>query len=103
MRYAVDRPEEIVMLEPYFRTVLSKIGAGRTAKQRIFALLEQESLKHQPTAKIVVDLLERISATIAIGDKAMCIDLLHRVSQKWPDLKGPMTFTSPQIWTPDPV
>ncbi len=103
MRYAVEQPERIALLEPYFRTVLSKIGAGRTAKQRIFELLEQESLKHEPTAKLVGELLTRISATIAIGDKAVCIQLLHSISQKWPELSHPLVFTSPPVWSSDPA
>ena len=100
MRFAAGQPDKVALLEPYFRTVLSKIGAGRTAKQRVFALLEQESLKDEPTAQIVTDLLERISATIAIGDKSTCIALLHRISEQWPEISSPLGSISTVVREP---
>lgn len=103
MRFAVDNPERLSLLEPYFRTVLSKIGAGRTAKQRIFALLEQEALKEQNTAQLVTTLLERISATIAIEDKATCINILLKVAEKWPDLSSPLQAVEPELRQPHAV
>lgn len=103
MRFASDQPERITLLEPYFRTVLSKIGAGRTAKQRIFALLEQEALKDQNTALLVTTLLDRISATIAIEDKATCINILLKVAAKWPDLTSPLQPVAPELRQPHAV
>jgi len=103
MRFAVDQPERITLLEPYFRTVLSKIGAGRTAKQRIFSLLEQEALKDQNTAKLVGTLLERISATIAIEDKATCINILLKIAGRWPDLNSPLEPAEPELRQPHAV
>ena len=101
MRFAVDQPERIELLEPYFRTVLSKIGAGRTAKQRIFALLEQESQKNEKTAQLVATLLDRISATIAIEDKATCITILLKLSHKWPKIPVPLQPLDPELRTPE--
>lgn len=103
MRFASDHPERITLLEPYFRTVLSKIGAGRTAKQRIFALLEQEALKDQNTGQLVTTLLDRISATIAIEDKATCINILLQVAAKWPSLTSPLQPVAPELRQPHAV
>ncbi|YCM42527.1 WGR domain-containing protein [Verrucomicrobiaceae bacterium 227] len=103
MRFAADQPDRITLLEPYFRTVLSKIGAGRTAKQRIFALLEQESLKDQNTAQLVTTLLERISATIAIEDKATCINILLKIAARWPALTSPLQPVAPELRQPHAV
>ena len=97
LRFASGHPDRIQFLEPYFRTVLSRIGEGRTAKKRIFALLESEALADEPTAHLVAQLLTRISATIAIGDKAACITLLQRIQERWPDIATPLTFTPPPL------
>lgn len=100
MRFAVDHPDRITILEPYFRTVLSKIGAGRTAKKRIFTLLEQEALKDENTAHLVTTLLDRLSATIAIEDKATCIHILLKITARWPSLATPLKPLSPKLRQP---
>ncbi|MDQ8207874.1 WGR domain-containing protein [Coraliomargarita sp. SDUM461003] len=100
IRYAVDQPDRIALLEPYFRTVLTKIGAGRIAKQRIFSIIEQESMKDRGTAELAVQLLDRISATMAIGDKASCIYILQNIAREWPDLESPLAFAVPPVRQP---
>ena len=97
LRFAGGQPERVTFLEPYFRTVLSRIGAGRTAKQRVFALLEQEALADEAIAQLVTTLLSRISATIAVGDKARCISILRAIHQRWPELASPLTFNQPPL------
>ena len=97
LRYAAGQPDRIATLEPYFRTVLGKIGAGRTAKNRVFALLEKEGLSDQSTANLVAELLTRISATIAIEDKARCITILREIALKWPDVSTPLSLVQPTL------
>ena len=42
--------ERIAELDLYFRTVLSRIGAGRVAKRRVLAFLEKEALADERVA-----------------------------------------------------
>lgn len=89
-RHAGGSAERITALDLYFRTVLSRIGAGRVAKQRVLAFLEKEALANESISRIVVPLLARQSGTVAIQDKALMIRILDALRRKWPDQESPL-------------
>lgn len=93
-QYATDQPERLRALAFYFRSVLARVGRGRIAKIRVFALLEGESIKSYGNALFVSQLLADISATAAIGDKATCIQILNRIRGAFPELPSPLTLHS---------
>ncbi len=76
-RFAADNPERLEQLGFYFRSVLSRVNQARTAKNRIFKFLLAEGKKTEQSARMVVQLITDISATVAIDDKAKCIEILH--------------------------
>jgi len=89
-RFATDEPEHIEKLKHYFITVLSGVNKSRVAKKRIFDFLKNESMKNAGVAKIVAEVLERQSATMAIGDKARCIHIMRDLQQHFDGLEVPL-------------
>lgn len=89
-RFASGKPARIAELELYFRTVLSRIGAGRVAKRRVLRFLEIEALADEGTAALVVELLARQAGTVAIQDKAEMIRILDAIRRAWPAVASPL-------------
>ncbi|WP_375444801.1 WGR domain-containing protein [uncultured Fibrella sp.] len=88
-RYATDQPERLRELAFYFRTVLMRAHRGRVAKDRVLAFLQQEGLKSEENARYVAKLLTEVSATSAIGDKASCLRILHRLQTRYATITVP--------------
>lgn len=88
--YAVDNPDRLRELTPYFISVLSRVNRGRVAKQRIFAFLDTEAQKSQEAAQIVAEILTRQSLTMAIGDKATAIQTMLKIRQTYPHISLPI-------------
>ena len=89
-RFAVDDPQRLRELEPYFVSVLSRVNKGRVAKERIFAFLEREALKSEEAARVVAGILTRQSATCAIGNKASAIETMVRIRAAYPAISLPL-------------
>lgn len=87
-RFAAGKPELIQRLQPFFCTVLSQVNKGRTAKDRVFAFLHSQAMQHYPVAQIALPLLHRISATAAVEDRAVCVEQLRDLKQKYPNLEN---------------
>lgn len=88
--YAVDHPERLQQLTPYFISVLSSVNRSRVAKQRILAFLETEAQKNEQAASIIAEILTRQSATIAIGDKATAIQIMLKIHKNYPQISLPL-------------
>jgi hypothetical protein len=89
-RYAAGSPERIRELTPYFLSVLSRVNKGRVAKDRVLAFLEREAIGSEESARIVAAVLERQSATCAIGDKARLIEVMVRLRSAYPEISLPL-------------
>lgn len=84
--YATDHPEKLKELNFYFRSVLSRVNRARIAKNRIFTFLEKEGRKNTESAEIVTAILDDLSATTAIQDKAKCINIISELKMIYPQL-----------------
>lgn len=91
-QYAAGDLARLQELEFYFRSVLSRVNKARVAKERIFAFLAQESLKSAAAAQYIAGIIAHISATVAIGDKARCIQIMRNIHQQYPDITLPVQF-----------
>ena len=91
-QYASGHPERIEALEYYFTAVLSQVNRGRVAKERVFDFLKKEALASEVVAVTVLPLITRISITMAIRDKALCLQLLARLKEAYPQLDSPITI-----------
>lgn len=88
--YAVDNPERLRELTPYFISVLCSVNRGRVAKQRILTFLETEAQKNEKAASIVAEILTRQSVTMAIGDKAAAIQTMLKIRKTYPQISLPL-------------
>ncbi|MDP7018989.1 MAG: hypothetical protein QGG36_24545, partial [Pirellulaceae bacterium] len=88
--YAVDNLERFRSLSPFFVSVLSRVNRGRVAKQRVFAFIAQEATRNAEFARVAVDVLGRVSATCAIGDKALAIETLTAIRDQHPEIESPV-------------
>ncbi len=88
--YAGNNSERLRELMPYFVTVLCQVNRGRVAKQRVFDFLDAEAQKSETAARVVAEILTRQSVTMAIGDKAMAIQMMLKISQLYPGIELPI-------------
>ncbi len=86
-KHGSNSPEVFEQLIPYFTSVLHLINRGKVLKERVFAFLERESLNSTEIATKTMDLLNTVSLTIAIGDKAKCIELMGKIVEQHPQIK----------------
>ncbi|MFD1602492.1 WGR domain-containing protein [Flavobacterium artemisiae] len=84
--YAVDNVSKLKELNFYFRSVLTRVHKARIAKQRVFQFLQNEGRKTEEAAIFVTEILDEISATVAIQDKANCIEILTDLKTLYPQL-----------------
>jgi len=96
-RFAAGQPDRIEALELYFVTVLCQVNRGRVAKDRVLAFLRREAMKSEAVARLVTRVLVRQSATLAIGDKASCIETLRDIRAVYPQIEMPLTTKQPPI------
>jgi hypothetical protein len=88
--YAVDNPDRLREITPYFVSVLCRVNRGRVAKQRVFAFLDAEAQKSAEAAQIVAEILTKQSVTMAIGDKATAIQTMLKIHQLYPKISLPI-------------
>lgn len=88
--YAADNPGRLRDLIPFFVSVLCRVNKGSVAKKRIFAFLEKEGLHSEDAARIVGEIMARQSVTMAIGDKAMAIQIMLKISKSFPHINLPI-------------
>lgn len=84
--FATDNLAHFIELKPYFRTVLTQIYKGGATKKAVFNFLENEAQKNVIIASHVIEILNEVSLTVAIGDKAKCIQVLHGLKKRFPQL-----------------
>ncbi|KIA97627.1 hypothetical protein OA93_14040 [Flavobacterium sp. KMS] len=84
--YATDNLPKLKELDFYFRSVLTRVHKARIAKQRIFQFLHQEGKKSEEAAVFVTQIIDEVSATVAIQDKANCISILTDLKMLYPQL-----------------
>ena len=87
-RFAAGDIEKIRKLQPYFITVLSQINKGRVAKARVLRFLETEALADRAVAELIMPILNRVSATVAIRDKSQYILSMRHLTARWSDLNS---------------
>lgn len=83
--------QQLQQLTPYFVSVLSRVNQGRVAKDRVFELLEAEAANgDETTSEVVAEILSRVSATAAIGDKARAIEIMLKIRERHPKISVPL-------------
>jgi predicted DNA-binding WGR domain protein len=91
-QFAVDSMDHLEKLELYFVTVLSQVNRSGTAKTRIFNFLRQEAMKNEQAAALIGKIMGRQSATMAVDNKAACIQVMRDIRKKYPSIDMPLTL-----------
>jgi hypothetical protein len=92
--------ERLRALVPYLVTVLSQVNRGRVAKQRVMGLLRREAARTPQAAALLVPVLDRQSATIAITQKHPLIAALVDVHEAHPEVAVPIRVARPAPYAP---
>ena len=95
LQYVKNNTKGLQEMELFFQTVLSQINKGRKAKNAVYDFLQQEAINSEAVAKIVTRILNRLSATVAVGDKAKCIEILRDIQVKYPHLETKVKIIKP--------
>ncbi len=93
--YAGSQIERLRALRHYFVSVLSRVNQARLAKARVHAFLRSEALKSAEAAAVVVEILTRVSATAAIGERARAIESLLAIAAVHPTIPLPISVRPP--------
>ncbi len=89
-RFGRDDPQQLRQLEPFFVSVLSRVNKARVAKSRILDFLANESKKSEEAARVVAGILSQLSQTCAIGDRAVAIEIMVDIADRYPDVPLPI-------------
>lgn len=84
--YAGGKPEILEKLKSYFITLLSQVNKGKVAKLRALDFLKNEAMKNEAAAQTASEILNRVSGSMAISEKAGCIEILRDIRKKYPSL-----------------
>ncbi len=95
--FATDNIANFRELLPYFKTVLCQLYKGGTTKKVVFDFLEKEALKSPVVAKMATEILNEVSLTVAIGDKARCIQALCAIQEQFPQLETVLEIEESQL------
>ncbi|HNN97465.1 MAG TPA: hypothetical protein PKI03_34590, partial [Pseudomonadota bacterium] len=93
--YAGSQIDRLRALRHYFVSVLSRVNQARLAKARVHAFLRAEALKSAEAAAVVVEILTRVSATAAIGERARAIESLLAIAVVHPTIPLPISVRPP--------
>ncbi|QUJ67154.1 hypothetical protein KDD30_13970 [Photobacterium sp. GJ3] len=79
--YAAGNEAMILALRPYFLSVLSRVNAGRQAKDRVLQFLSEQAASTAQIRDMVCALLTRLSLTSVHKDKAAYLKLMMHLTQ----------------------
>ena len=96
-RFAKDAPGKLEAMLPYFTSVLSRVNRGRVAKQRVLGFLESEGVKNPESARAVISVLHRVSATMAVELLAAAIGSMMAIKNAQPSVEVPFKIKRPEL------
>lgn len=89
--YGAGNVERLQHLTPYFVSILSRVNKSRVAKDRVFEFLRAQAIDSEDSARIVSKILDRVSATCAIGDRANTIEAMLEIHERFPEIPLPLS------------
>ncbi len=96
--YAAGDPAKLRKVAPALRTILSRVFSSRAAKDQIHSLIEAEiEAGNGETLAILAELLERVSATCAVQDRARVLAHIVNLKTRSPDLIERATLIAPEV------
>ncbi|WNG50624.1 hypothetical protein F0U60_45730 [Archangium minus] len=88
-RFASGNPALVEQLTPYFTRVLSQVNKGRVARQRVLGFLQREGRSTEASGRVAMEVLHRMSATIAIEHRAAALEAMLSIAKAQPSIPVP--------------
>lgn len=85
-QYAKDNYDMLQKLSDFLITLLSQVNKGHTAKIRAIQLLSGEAITNEQNAILISAIFNRMSATVAIQDKALYIKAMLEIAKIYPQI-----------------
>ncbi|MBM7067290.1 hypothetical protein [Actibacterium sp. 188UL27-1] len=96
--HAAGDLDKLRQVKPAILTILSRVFSSRAAKRQTLAFLHEEIASGEPAAlEIIGDLLDRLSATCSIHDRAALLELIVQLKSKSPDLIPSAQIVLPEL------
>ena len=89
--YGAENVERLQHLVPYFVSILSRVNKSRVAKDRVLEFLREQAVANVESASIVSKILDRVSATCAVGDRAKTIEAMLEIHERFPEIPLPLS------------
>ncbi len=96
-RLAAGKNDEIFKLEQYFASVLTRVNKARVAKDQVLSFLHAEGIRDRKIAELVARIMQSLSLSAAIYDKAKAIEIMSDLSNRYPGLAMPIKVMPVQV------
>ena len=96
--YAAGDADRVRKVQHALRTILSRVFSSRSAKEQIYSFIEDEITRgDQEILKTLAGVLDTVSATCAVADKARVLGLIARLKSNSPDLVAHAAIIEPEL------
>ncbi|MFL5348733.1 MAG: WGR domain-containing protein [Hyalangium sp.] len=96
-RFASGNAALVEKLVPYFVRVLSQVNKGRAARGRVLEFLRKEGQRNEVAGRQAMDVLHRLSATIAIENRAAALEAMLAIGKAQPALPLPVRLKPVEV------
>ncbi len=96
-RFASGNPALVEKLVPYFNRVLNQVNKGSSARGRVLQFLRREGLRNEAAGRHAMDVLHRLSATIAIENRAAALEAMLAIGKAQPSVPLPVRLKPVEV------
>jgi hypothetical protein len=96
-RFASANPAMVEKLVPYFVRVLSQVNKGRAARGRVLQFLRNEGRRNEASGRQAMEVLHRLSATIAIENRAAALEAMLAIGKAQPAVPLPVRLKPVEV------
>jgi hypothetical protein len=96
-RFAGGNIALVEKLVPYFTRVLNQVNKGRAARGRVLEFLRREGQRNEVAGRQAMDVLHRLSATIAIENRAAALEAMLAIGKAQPAVPLPVRLKPVEV------
>ncbi|KFE69113.1 WGR domain-containing protein [Hyalangium minutum] len=96
-RFAGGSVAMVEKLVPYFHRVLNQVNKGRAARSRVLEFLRKEGRRDEVSGRHAMDVLHRLSATIAIENRAAALEAMLAIGKAQPAVPLPVRLKPVEV------
>jgi hypothetical protein len=96
-RFASGNAALVEKLVPYFNRVLNQVNKGRSARSRVLQFLRREGQRNEVAGRQAMDVLHRLSATIAIENRAVALEAMLAIGKAQPAVPLPVRLKPVEV------